>query len=50
VQEIVLEESIEMDEGFPMSEFRELWDDDWLFLGPNKLIYYLTVLFVSLTK
>ncbi|KAM0910280.1 hypothetical protein ACQ4PT_014267 [Festuca glaucescens] len=28
MQEIMLEESTEMDEGFLMSEFRELWDDD----------------------
>jgi hypothetical protein len=33
VQEIVLEELTEMDEGFPMSEFRELCDDDMPMLG-----------------
>ena len=28
VEESMLEESTEMDEGFLMSEFKELWDDD----------------------
>jgi hypothetical protein len=28
MQEIMLEESTEMDEGFLMSELGELWDDD----------------------
>uniref|UniRef100_A0ACD5XM19 Uncharacterized protein n=1 Tax=Avena sativa TaxID=4498 RepID=A0ACD5XM19_AVESA len=28
MQDIMLEESTEMDEGFLMSEFKELWDDD----------------------